>query len=80
MGISIRTLSGREDALQNEALDDLRASLDGTLLTPGQRGYDDARTIWNGMIDRRPALVAHCTTAGDVANAVRFARENALLT
>ena len=80
MGVSIKTLSGRDLALPDDALDDLRGSLHGTLLTSSDRGYDEARTIWNGQITRRPALIARCNTSGDVANAVRFARENTLLT
>jgi len=48
-------------------------------LRPGQTGYDDARRIWNGMIDRKPALIARCATTGDVTAAVRLARERDLL-
>jgi FAD/FMN-containing dehydrogenase len=48
-------------------------------LQPGHAGYDDARRLWNGMIDRRPAAIARCATAGDVAAAVRFARDHNLL-
>ena len=51
----------------------------GSLLREGDPGYDESRTIWNGMIDRRPALVARCTGAADVMRAVDFARENALM-
>src|SRR5947209_4970647 len=80
MGVSIKTLTGHDSDLPNDVTEDLRSSLEGSLLRPGQCGYDDARTIWNGMIARRPALIARCTTAGDVAKAVRFARENSLLT
>src|SRR5579864_2180721 len=47
-------------------------------LRPGQAGYNDARRIWNGMIDRKPAMIARCGTRGDVAAAVRFARERNL--
>ena len=54
------------------------ASLGGALLRPGDPGYDDARRLFNGMIDRRPALIARCATAGDVMKSVRFAREHAL--
>ncbi|HEY1911759.1 MAG TPA: FAD-binding oxidoreductase [Vicinamibacterales bacterium] len=53
----------------------LQAQLRGTLLRPGDSGYDESRTIWNGMIDRRPALVARCVGVGDVVACVRFARE-----
>jgi FAD/FMN-containing dehydrogenase len=48
-------------------------------LRPGQGGYDDARRIWNGMIDRKPALIARCSTPAEVASAVRIARERDLL-
>jgi FAD/FMN-containing dehydrogenase len=42
-------------------------------------GYDDARAIWNGLIDRRPALIVQCSGAADVVDAVNFAREQNLL-
>ncbi len=48
-------------------------------LRPGQNGYNDARRVWNGMIDRKPAMIARCATTGDVAAAVRLARERDLL-
>lgn len=48
-------------------------------LRPGQAGYDDARRIWNGMIDRKPAMIARCTSTGDVVAAVREARARDLL-
>ncbi|RME84465.1 MAG: FAD-binding oxidoreductase, partial [Caldilineae bacterium] len=56
----------------------LRAQLQGDLLLPGDAGYDDARAIWNGMIDRRPGLIIRCRNAGDVAAGVNFAREKGL--
>jgi len=65
--------------IDDAALDALRASLSGAVLRPGEDGYDDARTIFNGMIDRRPGLIARCASTGDVAKAVRFARERGLL-
>jgi len=51
----------------------------GELIRPGDAGFDQARRIWNGMIDRRPALVARCHSVEDVVVAVNFARENDLL-
>jgi FAD/FMN-containing dehydrogenase len=54
------------------------SGLRGELIRPGDPGYDAARAVWNGSIDRRPAAVAHCTGAADVAAAVRFAREHGL--
>ena len=67
-------------ALDPTALDGLDASLVGDVIPPGDPGYDDARQIWNGDIDRRPALIARCRGATDVRHAVRFAREHELLT
>jgi FAD/FMN-containing dehydrogenase len=56
----------------------LRARFRGTLLRPGEGGYEEARRVWNGAIDRRPALIARCAGADDVVEAVRFARERDL--
>ena len=56
----------------------LRARFRGALLRPGEEGYDEARRIWNGAIDRRPALIARCAGADDVAVAVCFARQQDL--
>jgi FAD/FMN-containing dehydrogenase len=54
-------------------------SLRGELLCPGDSGYDRARRIWNGMIDRHPAMIAQCAGVGDVISAVNFARSTGLL-
>ena len=72
-------LSGGQTTIERAAVEELRASLRGPLLVPGQDGYDGARRIWNGMIDRRPALIVRCAGAADVAKAVTFARERELL-
>ena len=56
----------------------LRAQFRGALLRPGEEGYDEARRIWNGAIDRRPALIARCAGADDVQRAVQFALEREL--
>jgi FAD/FMN-containing dehydrogenase len=72
-------LSGAEITIERAAVTDLRASLRGPLLTSGQEGYDTARRIWNGMINKRPALIARCADAADVERAVTFARERELL-
>jgi FAD/FMN-containing dehydrogenase len=52
---------------------DLRRLVRGPLLRPGDDGYDSARRVWNGAIDRRPMLIVRCAGAGDVAAAVRYA-------
>ena len=56
-------------------LTSLRTKFRGNLLTPGSTGYEDARKIWNGMIDRHPAVIARCAGPEDVQAAVRFAVE-----
>jgi FAD/FMN-containing dehydrogenase len=59
-------------------VEEFKASLRGHLLHAGEDGYDEARKIWNGMFDRRPALIARCAGAADVVSAVNFARDNRL--
>jgi len=58
---------------------EFRSSLRGVLLQPGDAGYDTARRVWNGAIDRKPALIARCAGSADVISAVSFARANNLL-
>ncbi len=72
-------LSGAETTIERAAVQELRAGLRGTLFAVGDEGYDTARRIWNRMIDKRPALIARCADAADVATAVTFARERELL-
>jgi FAD/FMN-containing dehydrogenase len=52
--------------------------LDGQLLLPGNPGYDDARRVWNAMVDRRPRMIVRCASVEDVRGAVRAAREHDL--
>ncbi len=55
-----------------------RAGLAGTVLTPDDAGYPEGCALWNGMIKRKPALIAQCSSTDDVVKAVRFAREQGL--
>jgi FAD/FMN-containing dehydrogenase len=77
--LEIVTLDGGRAALDAQAVDELRARLKGQLLTPADDDYERARQVWNGMIDRHPALIARCAGTDDVAAAVRFAREHQIL-
>lgn len=61
------------------ALQAFAATVRGRVLAPGDEGYDEARAIWNGLIDRRPSLIVQCAGAADVVDAVNFAREHDLL-
>lgn len=72
------TLDGDEASLPRAALEPLRAGVRGGVLTDGDPGYDDARRIWNAMIDHRPAVIARCLSSHDVRNAVGFARERGM--
>src|SRR5690349_15893345 len=56
----------------------LASSLEGRLVLPGDNTYDEARAVWNAAIDRRPAAIARCAIAGDVARAIEFARTHDL--
>src|SRR5512134_1374922 len=78
--VSIRRSDGESTTLDGSALERLKAGLRGTLLLPGNDGYQEARTVWNAMVDRRPALVVHCAGVNDIKQAVDFARSHGLLT
>jgi FAD/FMN-containing dehydrogenase len=60
------------------SLKSIRSSLAGRLCIKGEPGYDEARTIWNAMIDRSPGVVIRCASAADIVNAVRFANKHGL--
>jgi len=65
--------------LEKARIESLKASLRGELIQPEDEGYDAARKVYNGMIDKRPALIARCADEADVIAAVNFGRENNLL-
>src|SRR5205807_4762751 len=65
--------------LNENAVADFKANLRGRLIEPGDKDYDEARKVYNGMIDKKPRLIARCADVADVINSVNFARENDLL-
>src|SRR5262245_21642470 len=65
-------------AFDTDRLEALRANFSGPLLLPGDAGYDEARKVHNGQIDRRPALIAQPRSATDIAAAVRAATDAGL--
>ena len=69
---------GDEITISSSLVRDFGAALKGTLLQSTDGGYESARKVWNGMIDKRPALIAKCQNQADVTNAVRFANEQNL--
>src|SRR3989337_2039697 len=74
------TKISREDIMLSETIvERFKAVLRGELIQPNDESYDDARKVYNGMIDRRPRLIARCANVADVITAVNFARENNLL-
>ncbi len=77
--INVMTTTDRDVALDETVIEEFSAGLRGGLLRPGDDGYDDARTCFNVMIDKRPALIARCAGVADVIHAVNFARTNDLL-
>ena len=77
--LEVMTTTGRHIMLKEAAVQQLQASLRGALLRSSDAGYDEARRVWNAMIDKRPALIARCVGAADVVSCVNFAREHNLL-
>ena len=73
------TTTGGHTVLGEAAVRHLQASLQGELLLPDHDRYEETRKVWNGMIDKRPALIARCAGVADVSAAVTFARDHTLL-
>ena len=79
MPLTMKTLSGGSVELDEAALADLNNSVDGSIVTPVDPDYDEVRSIWNGMIDKRPGLIVQCAGPADTVTCVNFAREHDLL-
>ena len=74
-----KTMDGREIDLRQEELDSFKKRLRGPVIAPGEVGYAESRSVWNSMIDKKPALVARCLGTADVIACVQFASEHRLL-
>lgn len=77
--VEATSLDGKQITLKSDVIEDLRSRLRGTLLVPGDQGFDGARSVWNGMIDRQPGLIIQCLGVADVVTGVNFAREHGIL-
>ena len=78
-GTQIETVAGATTSIDDTGIEQMKANLRGELLRAGDAAYEEAREIWNAMIDRRPALIARCTNTDDVKQAVAIARKHRLL-
>jgi FAD/FMN-containing dehydrogenase len=79
MSQEMLTRSGGKKTMADKTLNALAGRLRGDLIRPADGAYDQARKIWNGLIDRKPALIARCRVTADVLHSVEFAREHNLL-
>jgi len=79
MTIQLAGLNGKAVQLPAEALQAFKTAFKGPVLGVGDAAFDETRTVWNAMIDRRPGLIVRCTGTADVVQAVRFARQHGLL-
>lgn len=76
--INIKTIEGGHASLEENKIKEFGTGFRGDVFTTGKHGYDSARKIWNGMFDRKPAIIARCIGTSDVIKALNFARENNL--
>ncbi len=79
MTLQLKSLNGQTHQIGEDKLAALKSSLRGSLIGKADAAYDEARSLWNGMIDRHPALIIRAASTNDIRNAVIFARENNLL-
>lgn len=77
--LKITTKMGTSSVLDGSIVKEFKSGFRGELLTDADKDYDEVRVIWNGMHDKRPAVIARCTGVADVIAAVNFSRNNDLL-
>lgn len=78
--ITFTSISGSKKTISSGAIDAFKTQLTGSVHAAGEPGYQEARSLWNAMIDKQPAMVVNCTGSADVIACVKFARDNGLLT
>lgn len=78
--VTLQTLDSTQLKLDDEKLQAFKSEVRGEMLTPADSGYDEARGIFNGMIDKHPGLIVRCSGVADVIECVNFARDNRVLT
>ena len=79
MTVSLTGLDGSRHDADDAAVDHLRDNVSGAVVMEGGQGYDEARTLWNAMVDRKPGLVIRAANSADIQAAVNFARDNGFL-
>jgi len=79
MTITATKLDGAPTTVTNADIESLQRAVRGDVIVAGQAGYEEARRVWNGNVDRRPAVIARCLGAADVQQAVSFARSFGVL-
>ncbi|MDR8392191.1 FAD-binding oxidoreductase [Aliifodinibius sp. S!AR15-10] len=78
--VQAATLDAKKVKLSKENLEELSSHIRGEIVTPDSKDYDEARSIYNGMVDKKPSLIVYCSDVADVKVCVNFAREYNLLT
>ena len=77
--VNIKTIDGGEATFNHNQLTDFESGIRGRVIYADQHGYDQAREVWNGFFDKKPAVVVRCVGTSDVVGAVNFIRQNRLL-
>jgi FAD/FMN-containing dehydrogenase len=77
--IEVTALDGERGNITSDSVEELKARVKGQVLLNGDPGYDEARSIWNAMVDKKPGLIVQCAGTSDVVQAVNFARDNNIL-
>jgi FAD/FMN-containing dehydrogenase len=78
--VSRNVMNSAGEVLKERVVQEFQTALSGRVIRPGDERYDSGRRVWNGMIDRYPALIAYCRDVDDIITSVRFGRDHSLLT